>query len=204
VKTLLLVLALLGPLEPVVQMDFAVRDAVQSHRVHALDRVMQGATDVGKAETVLGLLLAIAVFDPEGVVVGRVALVSLAATNLIVEGVKVAVGRVRPDGSGKRSNASFPSSHAANAFALALILARRWRRAAIGCWAFAALVAISRVWLNRHFLSDITCGALIGVACSLGSARLFHWRTRAAGLAAARRGGPARARRTHRTHRKAT
>jgi len=159
-----------------VSLDFAVRDSVQAHRVHALDPVMQGATDIGKAETVLGLLLAIAVLDPEGVVVGRVALVSLAATNLVVEGLKYATGRVRPDGTGKRSNASFPSSHAANAFALAVVLARRWRRVAIGCWVFAAVVAISRVWLNRHFLSDITCGALIGAACSLAAARLFQWR----------------------------
>jgi len=172
VRTLLLVLALLSPVE---RLDFAVRDAVQSHRAHAIDPLMQGATDIGKAETVLGMLLAIAVLDPQGVVVGRVALVSLAATNLVVEGLKLAVGRVRPDGTGKRSNASFPSSHAANAFALAVVLARRWRRGAIGIWAFAALVAISRVWLNRHFLTDITVGALIGVACSIGSARLLHW-----------------------------
>ena len=55
------------------------------------------------------------------------------------------------------------SSVAANAAGLALVLSRRWRRLAPAFWLLAGLVAFSRVYLNRHFLSDALCGVVIGV-----------------------------------------
>ena len=83
--------------------------------------------------------------------------------NLAVEGLKRLTYRARPDGEHKRSNAAFPSSHAANAFALAAVLARRWRRAAPALWLLAALIAFSRIYLNRHFTSDAVVGSVIGL-----------------------------------------
>ena len=71
--------------------------------------------------------------------------------------------RPRPDGERKRSNSSFPSSHAANAVALAWMLARRWPRLAIPFGVAAALVIFSRIYLNRHFPSDLLVGAGIGL-----------------------------------------
>ncbi|MFO7675114.1 MAG: phosphatase PAP2 family protein [bacterium] len=65
---------------------------------------------------------------------------------------------------------SFPSGHAAVAFALAGALALafpRWRGRA---FALAGLVAASRVVLNLHYLSDVIAGALLG----LGWARLYR------------------------------
>ena len=91
------------------------------------------------------------------------ALLALAPTNLVVETLKRTVNRTRPDGEHKRSNASFPSSHSANAFALAWVLARRWKRLAPLFWISASTVAISRLYLNRHYLSDVVVGALIGI-----------------------------------------
>src|SRR5205085_12074147 len=88
----------------------------------------------------------------------------LIPTNIVVEGIKAVVGRVRPDGDRRRVNSSFPSGHSANAFALALVLARRSRRPRLLFWPVAALVAISRAYLNRHYLSDIVVGSLIGLA----------------------------------------
>ena len=90
---------------------------------------MRMATDFGKPVTVLAGLGAILIFDRSG---GRAtaaaAALALLPTNALVEGLKRATYRARPDGSRKRSNAAFPSSHAANAFALAAVLARRWKR----------------------------------------------------------------------------
>jgi membrane-associated phospholipid phosphatase len=96
----------------------------------------------------------------------RLAMASLAGTNLLVEVIKRAVDRRRPDGEHKRSNASFPSSHAANAFALAWVLSARWRRAGPALFSLAVLVVLSRMYLNRHFLSDVVVGALIGLVVS--------------------------------------
>ena len=66
------------------------------------------------------------------------------------------------DGSRRRSNAGFPSSHAANAFALALVLSRRWRKLWPAFLALAVTVAWSRIYLDRHWTSDVVAGAVVG------------------------------------------
>jgi undecaprenyl-diphosphatase len=133
---------------------------------------MRALTDIGKPPVVMGALLVIAAFGgPAGPPTVRYALATLAGTNLCVEGLKRLVNRPRPDGEHKRSNASFPSSHAANAFALAWALRQRWPRLTPLFLAFAAAVAFSRVYLDRHYVSDVVVGALIGVLWAWGLAR---------------------------------
>ena len=115
--------------------------------------------------------------------------------------IKDAVGRVRPlndmfmlsnglnvleKGS---SSYSFFSAHAANAFGLATctftalrqILRREKSRChmpgwlkAYGIWMFiwAPLVAISRVFVGKHYLGDVLVGALVGMAAGYAFARL--------------------------------
>jgi undecaprenyl-diphosphatase len=134
---------------------------------------MRGASDVGRPALLFGGLLAIAVFDVAGPGTARLALAALLPTNLVVEGMKRAVNRTRPDGERKRSNASFPSSHAANAFALAWVFARRWRRPSAAFWLAAGVVAFSRLYLNRHYLSDVVVGAAVGIACAILAARVL-------------------------------
>ena len=74
---------------------------------------------------------------------------------------------------------SFPSGHAvaaaATAAALVLVLLpagparRRWEFVAIG---FAFVMALSRVYLNAHWFSDVVAGVLLGAGVALGSAGL--------------------------------
>ncbi len=175
-KTLLLALALLGPLQAA---DAALQRAVQDMRRPVLEQPMRSLTGIGKPVVVFGALLLVAAFDAAaGPATARLALAALVPTNLVVEGLKRAVGRTRPDGDRKRSNSSFPSSHAANAFALAWVLARRYRRFAPAFMILAALVAVSRVYLNRHYVSDVVAGAAIGLACAFWSARWLAARAR--------------------------
>jgi len=159
-------------LSPVLELDAVVRDAVQSRRTPGVDHVMQAITDAGKPVTVLAALLAIAVLDEAaGVLTARRALLALLPANLVVEGLKRAVGRARPDGEHKPSNAAFPSSHAANAAALAVVLSRRWRRLAAMFAVLALAVCASRLFLDRHWLSDVVCGAAIGAATGVLACR---------------------------------
>lgn len=70
---------------------------------------------------------------------------------------------------------SFPSGHAAVAFALAFALGAsypRWRGPAL---ALAALIAASRVLLNLHYLSDVIAGVLLGIGLALLYRRLFAY-----------------------------
>jgi membrane-associated phospholipid phosphatase len=79
----------------------------------------------------------------------------------IVHGMKYAIRRDRPTGE----CCSFPSGHAATAFAVASVLERhKGYRFAWPTVAAASYVAISRLHDNRHFLSDIVFGSAIGTA----------------------------------------
>jgi membrane-associated phospholipid phosphatase len=167
----------LSLLQPVLDLDWRVQRAVQSMTPSALDRPMQIATEIGRPQLVLGVLLAIAAFGgPAGAETARYAILVMIPTNLIVEGAKRATHRTRPDGESRPSNASFPSSHAANAFAIAWVLSWRWRRFAPYFFVFAAVVGFSRIYLNRHFLSDVLCGAIVGVTCAWLVGRAFQKR----------------------------
>jgi hypothetical protein len=79
----------------------------------------------------------------------------------IVEPLKFAVGRERPDGS---NDQSFPSGHAAATFAAATVIERHlgWKYAWAG-YAIAAYVASSRMHDNVHYASDVVFGSAIGV-----------------------------------------
>lgn len=163
-KSLALIVLLLWPGQP---LDDAIQAAVQGARRTPFERPMRAATEIGRPVVVFGTLLVIACFTgAAGPATAREALAAFVPTNLVVEGTKRLIGRPRPDGDRKRSNSSFPSSHAANAFTLAAVFARRWRRAAPVFWIGAAAIALSRVYLNRHFASDVLVGAAIGIACA--------------------------------------
>ena len=103
----------------------------------------------------------------------------LAGVAVVVFGVKALVGRVRPCGSlahvhalvfGTPHDPSFPSGHAAGAFAVAVFVALEarvhplWK---IALFAVATGIAISRVALGVHFPSDIAAGAILGTVASL-------------------------------------
>jgi undecaprenyl-diphosphatase len=72
------------------------------------------------------------------------------------------------------ASSSFPSNHATNAFALATLISSYHRKLAAPCCDAAVLVAVSRVYLEDHYLMDVICGAVLGVA----SAFTFSFATR--------------------------
>ena len=78
-----------------------------------------------------------------------------------IHSIKFAVRRDRPTGE----CCSFPSGHAATAFAAASVLERHLGyRAAWPTLLIATYVGVSRLHDNRHFLSDVVFGSSIGMA----------------------------------------
>src|SRR3989338_7108793 len=67
---------------------------------------------------------------------------------------------------------SFPSLHAAVAFAALPILDREFPRLKFFWLVFACLVGFSRVYFSLHYMSDVLAGAFLGYFIGLAAVRL--------------------------------
>lgn len=69
---------------------------------------------------------------------------------------------------------SFPSGHSITAFAIAVAVGTFYPQLQVPLYFLAASIAISRVVLGMHFLSDILAGSAIGALLGYGSVQLFR------------------------------
>lgn len=96
-------------------------------------------------------------------------LVAIIALAVIVLAIKFSIRRRRPEGEWgamyrKTDPHSFPSGHAARAFLIAMLvsgLGPGWLVPVI--WAWALLVAVARVAMGVHYVSDIAAGIVLGL-----------------------------------------
>jgi hypothetical protein len=78
-----------------------------------------------------------------------------------VYAIKFAVNRTRPNGDPR----SFPSGHSTATFATAMVLQDHYGwKVGVPMFAAAAYTSVSRLIDNKHWASDVTMGALVGVA----------------------------------------
>ena len=103
----------------------------------------------------------------------------------LVLSIKFLVRRRRPEGEwgGIYRNTdphSFPSGHAARSFLIAVIATGLGPvGVAILLWIWAPLVALARVAMGVHYVSDVVAGAALGIIVALIGLQihepLFHW-----------------------------
>lgn len=99
---------------------------------------------------------------------------SLVASGIVTPTIKLIFGRARPRADKganyfrpfSNPNASFPSGHTTEAFALASVISAHYDDAWVGYTAYgiAGLVGIARTYHAAHFASDVLAGAMIGTA----------------------------------------
>jgi undecaprenyl-diphosphatase len=104
----------------------------------------------------------------------------IAGLAAVVLAIKFLVRRRRPEGEWGRiyrstDPHSFPSGHAARAFLIAVIasaLGPPWLAALL--WAWAPLVALARVAMGVHYVSDVFAGAAVGVFVALLGLQIYR------------------------------
>ena len=104
---------------------------------------------------------------------------SIAISGIIVDILKIIIARPRPKiyfsehlykpefFKLKAAFWSMPSGHSATAFALGVGLGLLYPRYKYLFWFLASLVALSRIILTQHFLSDVLIGGMIGAITAI-------------------------------------
>jgi len=149
-------------LDSILDADQSLSTAAQSLRSPVLDVILSAISSPWALFAVLPLVAwwvwrkrraAIVVLLLVGVAVG----LSDAITGLVM---KPAFARTRPNGT----RLSFPSSHASNTTAAAVVLAFEIPPIAVPALAGAAVVSCARVIEGKHWPSDVVVGGAIGAA----------------------------------------
>lgn len=98
----------------------------------------------------------------------------------LVLGIKFIVRRRRPEGEWgsiyrNTDPHSFPSGHAARAFLIAVLatgLGPAWLAGLL--WIWSPLVALARVAMGVHYVSDVVAGAMLGTALALLGLQIYE------------------------------
>ena len=112
---------------------------------------------------------------------------ALAASDMAAYQVKEQIGRIRPlnahagthfreDGlwqvrppdyaPKEEPGNSYPSAHAANSMAAALMVALIWRRRGWPALVLPLVIGYSRVYLGKHYPTDVMAGWIVGATCA--------------------------------------
>jgi undecaprenyl-diphosphatase len=135
----------------------------------AVDAFFQSVTNLGSV-FLLGVM-ALAMFIRGHKKQGVALLMVLAATSLSVMVLKLFILRPRPFEEIATAkvldiefDSGFPSGHSANSFAAAGMLGRYYGKLKYVFYAFAALIAFSRIYVGVHYPSDVIAGSVLGIA----------------------------------------
>jgi membrane-associated phospholipid phosphatase len=160
--------------------DDTVRDFMARHQNPEMREFMRNVSFFGDWPThvVIGLLLFGLAWRRNSKRWMRVFLsmiLAMALAGVVGTVIKRAVPRARPSvkselrWGGPHFNTkyhAFPSGHvgASTAFFGVLIFARR--RVGLACLSIPILIAVSRMYLGAHYLSDVVCAAVLGILCA--------------------------------------
>jgi membrane-associated phospholipid phosphatase len=122
----------------------------------------------GHGFTLAGIAVSTYIFgrlvkDEKVIETGKALIEAEIITAVMTEIIKVSTGRERPNGSEDRFSSSFPSGHVSGSFALASVVdVMHGHKIGIPLYIFAGFVGFSRLSDNKHFLSDVLFGAVLG------------------------------------------
>ena len=159
--------------------DQPVKDFLQSHKTNTgtflSTHIFQGFGAEHSFIVMSGILTyGMLAKDKKYVSTALLALESFALASLVTRIPKTIVGRERPDNwqgygpytiNGPFHGNSFPSGHTTASFAVASVIATQFRDSKwipITAYTVAGLAGLSRIYDNKHWLTDVVAGATIG------------------------------------------
>ena len=161
-------------------LDQATANWITTHSSAELKQMMRIVSRVGDwpAHAIagaIGIAIAFAVGSKAWMRIFLAMLIALAIAGVTTRAIKIATGRARPSvktearWNGPQFSSkyhAFPSGHTASstAFFVALFLARKKIGAPL--LLIPILIALSRMIVGAHYLSDVTFAAIIGVICA--------------------------------------
>lgn len=157
-----------------VRLDTATMDAIVAVRSPLLTKLLTSVTGLGSATAALCFVGVCYLADWDDAF--RHSLVALALTGVVVGTLMMTVQRPFPtdpvcltDGA-EAVATSFPSGHAAAVAVYAMTAQKSDALPFAAVTVLAAVVAVSRIYLGTHYLSDTVAGVGIGIAAFLLSA----------------------------------
>jgi len=167
-------------------LDQATANWIATHSSPELKRVMRMVSRVGDWPAhmiagAIGFAIAFVMGSKAWMRIFLAMLIALALAGVTTRAIKIATGRARPSvktearWNGPQLSSkyqAFPSGHtaASTAFFVALFLARKKLGAPL--LLIPILIAVSRMIIGVHYLSDVTVAVVVGVICALLA---VHW-----------------------------
>ena len=179
-KKLIIALLLVFILTPAAEanpVDEAVKELVDNTNKGCLSSTMTVITRTGDTENIFKYVALM----PNSEVRQDIQL-GLLSSQAITQSLKFAVGRTRPRTGQDQlkpfsGHKSFPSGHATGAFAIATAIAENYPDYKIYAYGWATLVAVSRMYEDAHYFTDIVAGSAIGHYTTKYAMNLsFEWR----------------------------
>ena len=169
--------------------DARLQALIQSWRVSWLNEPMWVLSAMGVAGSIwLALAAVMAAWQPRLRGAAWQVVLAIVLSQFLVDGViKPAIGRQRPFLAARSAThvigylpatASFPSGHAASAFAGAFVLGCAWPRRRAWLFMLASLIAFSRMYIGVHYPLDVAAGTLLGLgigALVTGGRACYSW-----------------------------
>jgi len=170
-------------------LDESVHQRFQNSRTEGWDNISDAITTVGHPLTTLGISAVLWGLGQQHnneylAETGNLAFRAVALSQVGALTGKVLFGRARPGTAGDAysfkplsldaDDQSLPSAHTASAFALAAVLAKRstTQYSPYIYYGLAALVGLSRIEQDKHWMSDVVMGALVG---ELSARVVLNW-----------------------------
>jgi undecaprenyl-diphosphatase len=152
-------------------------------RYSLLDKIMPLITALGNGGLVWVIISIYMINNDDYKIQGYMIITALIVTTIIGEGIiKHLIKRTRPFVNiienklliSRPITYSFPSGHTASSFAAAGIFLTMDSNFRILVVILASLIALSRIYLNVHYPTDVVTGIILGLLCSRLVITIFH------------------------------